>query len=265
MEDAPPRDHTTARRWVGSWLPALLVLNVAVCGCRHGDSPTAPLLRDADHRVLFVGNSLTYTNDLPGAVATVADALGRDVAVASVAYPNFALEDHWHYGIADVITELAPDIVVMQQGPSSLPDNQLNLAAWSDSLSAAARRAGGEPALLMVWPSLSREFAFDDVRDAYHTAAEGVTGAFIPAGEAFRALHAQHPELSPFGPDGFHPSDVGTVLAAYVAVGTLFGDAVTALPAELEPGPNGGRAISLDAEAAPILRAIADSVVAAWR
>lgn len=248
------------------WLPVLVLLPVAVFGCREGgDSPTTPILGDGDHRILFVGNSLTYTNDLPGAVATVAHALGRDVAVASVAYPNFALEDHWYYGIADVITELAPDAVIMQQGPSSLPENQLHLAAWSDSLSRPVRQVDAEPALLMVWPSLSREFAFDDVRDAYHTAAVGVGGAFIPAGEAFRALHQRHPDLSPFGADGFHPSDFGTVLAAYVAVGTLYGDAVTGLPAELEPAPDDGRRISLDAEAAPILQAIADSVVAAWR
>lgn len=265
MGGVPPRDETTESRWIGSWLPAVFALHVAALGCLEDPVPTAPPLREGDHRILFVGNSLTYTNDLPGAVVTVAHALDRDVAVASVAYPNFALEDHWYSGIADVVGELAPDVVVMQQGPSSQPQNQRHLAAWSDSLSGVVRRVDGEPALLMVWPSLSRELAFDDVRDAYYAAAEGVGGAFIPVGEAFRALYAHDPELSPFGPDGFHPSDVGTVLAAYVVIGTLFGDPVTGLPAELETPPEGGRMISLDAEAAPVLQSIADSVVAAWR
>ena len=119
----------------------------------------------------------------------------------------------------------------MQQGPSSLPENQVFLANWADTLSRAVRAAGGEPALLMVWPSLDRAFAFDDVRDAYRNAAVGVGGAFIPAGEALRALHEQGPDFTPFGADGFHPSDHGTILAAYVVAGTLFGDDVSSFDA----------------------------------
>jgi hypothetical protein len=234
-------------------------------GCLGQDGLTGVSLGEADQRILFVGNSLTYTNDLPGAVSTVAAALGHDVAVASAAYPNYALQDHWYAGLGGLIADLAPDVVIMQQGPSSLPENQLFLATWADTLSRAVQAAGGEPALLMVWPSLAREFAFDDVRDAYHDAAVGVGGIFVPAGEALRALHAQRPDLSPFGSDGFHPSDHGTVLAAYVVTGTLFGDRVQGLDARLEPGPNGGRVIALDESAATVLQAIADSVVAAWR
>ena len=215
--------------------------------------------------VLFVGNSLTFVNDLPGAVTTMAEAAGRDVAVAMVAHPNYALEDHWHRGIAAAIRELSPDVVVMQQGPSSLPGNQAHLAAWTDTLSRVVREVGAEPALLMVWPDLSRAFAFDAVRDGYRNAALGVGGTFIPAGEALRALHEGHPDRSPFGGDGFHPNDTGTVLAAYVTVGTLLGVEVTGLPAEIPAGRRGGRPVALSVEDAAVLQTVADSVVAAWR
>lgn len=234
------------------------------CGGSDVRDTRGPRHGDADHRILFIGNSLTYTNDLPGAVATVAGALGYDVAVASVARPNFALEDHWFTGIGSVIAELAPDIIVMQQGPSSLPQNQLHLAAWADSLSGRVREVGGEPALLMVWPSLSRLHAFDAVRDGYQAAALGVDGLFFPAGEGLRALYDRNPDLSPFGPDGFHPSDYGTVMAAYVVVGACFEESVSGLPARLDAA-NGGRAIMLEESAAETLQVIADSVVAAWR
>ena len=249
---------------VATRLLPLVGIHLVALGCLDATTRTPPTLGDADHRILFVGNSLTYTNDLPGAVATVAGALGYDVAVASVARPNFALEDHWYTGIGSVIADTAPDVVVMQQGPSSLPDNQEHLAVWSDSLARVVRDVGGEPALLMVWPSLSRAFAFDDVRDAYERAAVRVDGQFFPAGEAFRALYDRYPTFSPFGADGFHPSDYGTIVAAYVLVGTYFDETVTGLPPRLEAA-NGGRVVDLLLDEALALQAVADSVVAAWR
>jgi hypothetical protein len=48
-------------------------------------------------RVLFIGNSLTYTNDLPGIVKAFAQA-DRQQAFESrtIAFPNYSLEDHWN-------------------------------------------------------------------------------------------------------------------------------------------------------------------------
>ncbi len=243
-------------------LPTLLFLTTAACSTPAEPDPSFP---DADLTVLFIGNSLTYTNSLPSAVTTIAAAAGHDVAVAMVAYPDFALEDHWNRGIAATIQGLQPDVVIMQQGPSSLPANQDHLAFWTGELAGVIRGAGGTPALLMVWPSLDRHFAFDDVRDSYRNAAQSVNGTFIPAGEALRALYDGHPESTPFGLDGFHPNDRGTILAAYVVVGTLLNARVTGLPAQLPAAGQGGRAVSLSQTEADLLQAIADSVVTAWR
>ncbi len=232
--------------------------------CSGQDGPPPPAL-PAETTLLFVGNSLTYTHDLPGAVTAVARSLGQDVASVDVAYPNFALEDHWHQGIAGVIRRLRPDVVVLQQGPSSLPQNQLHLAAWTDSLARVAREVGAETALLMVWPSRNRAFAFDDVRDAYRDAAEKVDGRFIPAGEALRVLAGDEPALDPFGADGFHPSSVGSLLAAMVTAGTLLDVDLTALPDTLPPGRYGSTTVPLEPELGDLLRNLADSVVQAWR
>lgn len=243
----------------------LLLLAVVASACA-GQEPAGPdPLPDADLRVLFVGNSLTYANDLPGAVRTVAAALGADVAVSMAAHPNVSLEDHWGLGVADRIREAGADVVVLQQGPSSLPANQEHLAGWTAVLDAVVREAGGRTALLMVWPPAGRWDALDAVRDAYAGAARGVDGIFLPAGEAFRVVRRDHPHLDPLGGDGFHPSDPGTVLAAYVVAGALLGTEVTGLPATLEPPGGTGRAVALEPDAAATLQAVADSVVAAWR
>ncbi len=117
-------------------------------------------------------------------VWTVGEAAGRDVAVGARLYPGGNLEDHWNTGAIAVIRDQRADIVVLQQGPSSLPENQAHLREWSVRFAAEIRAAGGVPALYMVWPSKGRLHAMDAVRDAYAGAAEAVDGYLIPGGEA---------------------------------------------------------------------------------
>src|SRR5689334_21022895 len=80
-------------------------------------------------RVLFVGNSLTAANDLPARVQAIARA-ARDVnlEVGSYRPGGYALEDHWADGIARSMVDSGRwDVVVFQQGPSSLPSSGVNL------------------------------------------------------------------------------------------------------------------------------------------
>ena len=44
--------------------------------------------------ILFVGNSLTYVNDLPSLVSQIARLDGVDVTFKVVAYPDYSLDDH---------------------------------------------------------------------------------------------------------------------------------------------------------------------------
>src|SRR5437868_1227446 len=73
-------------------------------------------------RVLFIGNSLTYSNDLPAMVAALAKSAGkRPLVFQSVVEGGFSLEDHWDRGDAQrAIAQGKWDVVVLQQGPSSL-------------------------------------------------------------------------------------------------------------------------------------------------
>ena len=81
----------------------LAIIALTACG---GDSPQGPL-DPAATNILFVGNSLTYTNDLPGMVAALIDSAGLGPAtVRSRAYPDFGLEDHWNQsGVRQQLSE----------------------------------------------------------------------------------------------------------------------------------------------------------------
>ena len=256
---------TSRERSLRHVLRAAILLPLFAC-----TSPTVPDLPDAEVRILFVGNSLTAVNNLPGLVATIALSAGHSVSTLGLVAPNYSLEEHWRSGVADRIRELRPDVVVFQQGPTSLNESRAHLLAWTDSFAPVVREVGAVPAFLMVWPEIQRVGVFDAVRENYRAAAVRSDGIFLPAGEAWRPLvpgsgaleQATGPD--PYGSDGFHPSLEGSLLAAYVAVGAIFGESVQGLPTDMAPGDGRNPSIHMDPEVAALLQRLADEAVAAF-
>jgi len=239
-----------------------LALALALVGTSClGGGPTVPSLPPGGVRVLFIGNSLTYVNDLPGMVQRLARLAGNtDLATASVAFPNYALEDHWSEGTARAaLVQRDWEFVVLQQGPSSLPQNQVHLATWSGQFAPLIRAAGAEPVLYMVWPSLARFDDFPEVRNSYRNAAEVVEGIFAPAGDAWMAMWETEPAPGLYSGDGFHPSQLGTYLAALVILARLTNIDPTTLPPVI---PHQGGQTPLAPELAERLQAAAETALA---
>ena len=193
----------------------LLLAHLGGCGSTSGP------VTDDGLSVLFVGNSLTASNDLPGMVAALADAAGIDrFRYDEVSIGGAALEDHWNDGRAvEAIESARWDIVVLQQGPTSLESSRLNLIDNAERFAEVIRARGGRPALYMVWPPVGGDW--DGVTRSYTDAAVAVDGLLFPAGEALREIYNDEPGLPVFGADEFHPSQVGSYLAALVIVGAL--------------------------------------------
>ena len=94
------------------------------------------------------------------------------------------------------------------------------------------RGAGAEPVLYMVWPDITRRFAFPDVLTSYRNAAAAVHGIFAPAGDAWLAAWELDPPLELYS-DGLHPTLSGTYLAALVILHRVRGIEPTAVPVEI--------------------------------
>jgi hypothetical protein len=176
---------------------------------------TLPVHGDRPMRVLFIGNSLTYTNDLPATFTRIAAADGTRVVTEMIASPNYALEDHLNAGIAKALKRRW-DFVVLQQGPSSMDDSRQFLIR---DVKAIAALTPARIAVLMVWPPQERWSALSRVAESHRLAAEAVGGVLIPAGTAMD--EALERNVKVFEADGFHPSPAGTrvvALATYRAL-----------------------------------------------
>ena len=184
----------------------------------------------APRRILFVGNSLTSENNLPGLVAAMAEAaglpsltIGRDLVDAT------NLADHWE-GNAPAMIDAGWDIVVLQQGPTSRAVDRVALRMLTARFAERIRASGGEPALYMVWPAGQDAANFASVASSYRLAAEDVAGYLYPVGEAWLGAWRSNIAMPLYGADGFHPSTYGTYAAALTIIGVTYRRSVIGMP-----------------------------------
>lgn len=205
--------------------------------------------------VLFVGNSLTGANDLPAMVSALAGEAGVDLPTAAVVRDGSNLEDHWNGGEARrAIARGGWSVVVLQQGPSTLPASREHLAHWAGVFAASIRSFGARPALYMVWPPPGGDW--DRASESYRLAAEGANGALFPVAEAMRIALRRDPSLRLLSRDGFHPAPLGTYLAAVVMVAQIRNRSPVGLPSRA------GELISVPPRTARLLQEAAAEAIA---
>lgn len=182
------------------------------------------------HRLLFIGNSLTYTNKLPLLVEAVFTSAGTQASTEMVAMPGISLFDHWYSPRREAEKAIARGgwtHVIMQQGPSAQPESRRDLRSSVKRFAKFIAAAGARPALYCVWPPQERSSDFDDVIESYRLAAEDIGALFFPVGAAWRATPA---DIRLYTPDGIHPTAYGSYLAALVIYGVLSGKSPVGLP-----------------------------------
>jgi hypothetical protein len=193
--------------------------------------PTLEPLPPGGIRVLFVGNSLTYYNDLPGTLASLALATGDTIRAAAVVFPDFALVDHLRQGGAvSAIRSDTWNFVVLQQGPSSVQVNRDSLIDMTRLFDPAIKQAGAKTALFSVWPQTVNYGTFPRAIESYRMAAEAVGGVYLPVGSAWLTALIEDRTLPLYNSDGLHPSELGTYLAALVMYERFTGKDARLLP-----------------------------------
>jgi hypothetical protein len=218
-------------------------LGAATLGLITSLAVTRPVSAADSIRVLFIGNSLTYYNDLPAIVEALARAGGQPpLDWKGVLLPGTSLEDQWRDGRARKAIAQGPwDYVVLQQGPSALDESRRSLLEFVARFAKEIRAAGARPAIYMVWPSSSRTSDFDDVSQSYRMAARQVDGLLFPVGEAWRAAWKRDSKLALYSKDGLHPTPAGSYLAGLVMYGQLYGKSSIGLPGTLVLADGGAR------------------------
>ncbi len=173
--------------------------------------------------ILFVGNSLTYSNNLPEIVERVAHQQGKEVVVGMLALPNYALEDHWFDGeVKKLVASGNYQYVVVQQGPSSQADGRAMLLEYGSLIKKLCDEHHAKLAFFMVWPAKANYHMFAGVVANYTAAAEQTNSILCPVGAMWKRQMDAKSDFSYYSADGFHPSLKGSQSAAEIIVKHLF-------------------------------------------
>lgn len=176
-----------------------------------------------EYDLLFVGNSLTYSNNLPRLVTQKAKRKGIMITTTMLAKPNYAIVDHWtDKEVQRLIKTKKYDFVIVQQGPSSQTDGREMLLNSGKEYSNLCIANGAKLAYFMVWPSRIYYHTFDGVIKNYTDAAIKNKAILCPVGKVWKQHFDKTNDFSYYSPDQFHPSLSGSKVAAKVIVESLF-------------------------------------------
>jgi len=211
-------------RWL---LAVFLFYSLAGCG-------GPPKLVGPTKCILFIGNSLTYVNDLPHSLARLAASGGHPLVVDSYAPGGWQL--HQDADSAEALAKIASrpwDFVVLQEQsevPAIPQDREGLMYPAVRTLNGKIREAGSQTLLFLTWGRKNGDVPFgypdyESMQDGLTAGYEGIAKELgipiVPAGPAWKAAHAQRPDLELWSDDR-HPSPAGTYLAACVFYSFLY-------------------------------------------
>lgn len=173
-------------------------------------------------RVLFVGNSLTYFNELPWLFQQVVESKRAEPPVVTrfSGGSGRSLRRHWELGeVARLLRASRWDFVVLQEQSHRPLDEPEEHERYLSLFLAEARRHGASPVVFEIWPPQRAPDDHSRLRDAYRR-LEGAHG--VPVAPIGTAWQAASEAGIPVYRDVIHANLAGTYLAACVLAATLF-------------------------------------------
>ena len=224
-------------------------------------------------KVLFIGNSYTYVNDLPSLVVGLADAAGgRKIETDQRLPGGYTFQQHVGDKKAiEKIRERKWDVVVLQENSLQPILKRESMHTFARILHEEISKQGAKTVFYLTWArqnipqmqdgadpvaapdyaramyqmSRAKDMDFDawckqheaglagGLNGAYFDIAQKLNAAVAPVGMAWKKALAANPKLVLHQPDKSHPNPKGSYLAACVFYATLFDKSPVGLPGEL--------------------------------
>lgn len=221
-----------------------LFMGASILTCQAQNS-VDKLVKSPDDsvKILWIGNSYTYFNDVPAMVQNIGALNGVSVSPTRILKGGERLKGHLQNPqLHEQIKKGGWDFVVIQEN-SSLPAYSTKFvaeevkpyAAEIDSL-VKAYTPEATTVYYMTWGHRNgnirqTDYPLDDNYEdmqarlvtSYTEMAFENNGLLAPVGRAWREIRRNHPEIDLYTEDNFHPSLAGSYLVANTIFATILG------------------------------------------
>jgi hypothetical protein len=175
-------------------------------------------------KVLFVGNSFTFANDMPRQLADLVapDGTCGPIEFTQITPPGETLQGHWN--TPSTITTLRNrtwDYVVLQEQSTRSFENPELFFQYARLWGQVIRDIGTEPLFFVTWARRDQPEKQAAITAAYTAAAGEMQARLAPVGPAWQVALRAMPSLLLHEADGSHPTPSGSYLTACVLFATL--------------------------------------------
>ena len=185
-------------------------------------------------RVLFVGNSHTYFNDMPELFACMYCQIeGTRPEVTMLAYSGRDLK--WHrseyFSLRFALMYGSYDYCLIQQQAHPFPEEDFT-EQWLDQVVEMCRRCHVKPIIYMTWAAKAQPEMTAVMSSFYRRMAEKHCCDLLPVGEMFADITQIGPEYDLYWNDGEHASPYGDYMIASSLVRFITGRDISPLTAD---------------------------------
>jgi len=204
---------------------------------------SAQAVNDHKYRVLFLGNSYVFVNDLPSVLTAAAASVGDTVISSTNAIGGYTLRDHTQNTASrSLIASGGWDYVATQEQSQwpSFPDDQVDtgMFPYARTLDSLVReyspcgrtmyymtwgRQNGDADNCAFWPPVCTYSGMDSLlRLRYMALADSNDAVVSPVGAVWRYVRNNYPSITLYQADASHPEVAGTYLAAVTFYAAIF-------------------------------------------
>lgn len=175
----------------------------------------------ADTRILIVGNSLSYFNEMPWMLEQIARSKGKSLYAEFSGRSGRTMKQHWDHGLARKRIEIERwDFVVLQAQSSEAITAPETFAEYARKFDALIRKHGAKTVIVETWAPRMYRLRQREYTERYSSLTKELGATLAPVGTAWQRLEERGIKLFE---DRTHPNVAGSYLFASVLYAIVFG------------------------------------------